>query len=1003
MKKKVYVLRTLITFVMVAFLVFANFTPAYAWKVKTHVYSANLIIDEINKNNGYVEIKPFGKFQVAPEYRDLIRVYPDFYRAGAIGPDLFSDIIIGQTIIHTGNDMYTSGELIEVFWDAAKNLPEYSPSDVQRMIDVSISSTIPIDKYNPKNPNDPANQYLRVDNKMQAKAFMLGYMAHAAGDYFGHSYVNHWAGGTWPNVADGLTQAEKDIIRKHSVIEAYVDSMIPQEYKSDSKNAIKIPQRFIFDNMLVTGNVNISNMANDDRRAEKFGSNGDLAPHLDLFFTIRDALRKRINKINKNASGNILDKIVYGVSLQFAQKAYCEAWIEDIDKGLGAWVAANERAARQMIAENGNMDKYFDELKKWADKHALSMLGAPDVAVDITRAIGSISDFIDELLPEVVVEAIEKAKKNLINFMIKESTGIDIEEYKKLLNPPLSDLTSDKIFPSGSFHKLNQEMGNFNTSTDSSNQTFIPFANTLTLMKLTLIGEAGIQELRNRAGSSSTNKLPWYTDTITEFIYNLDYGYNWEEETFSTSTFLLSRNNEDFNKVTRVIFNTKGFLQKPGFSDMKKGPISVVTNLSYAPGEVPKIKVKYNNAPDQVNALIGLFPSENFSSNSATSWKDIARNTSGEYEVSAPLKGGKYHFRIYDNENNLLATSEIIEVIEVSGELRSYFEEIPAEPFEPRESLAVNFINNLKKKGFIALYKDNETNPQKIIGSKYTLSEKSSLHQILTSTPAEPGSYRYRAYDENMVLIAQSSLIIVAGSPDNDIIAKPDNPDKPNSPVSLDIKTINVYDILDYEGQNGEVFYITVTGKIDGGTVWGSGIYTNDSDVETAAVHAGIVKVGETKTIKITILPGQSSYEGTIRNGVRTKEYEDWYGSFRFTDVPLPLTPQNPTGDLNIYEADDIDLSEYRGLDGTELNVIVTGSLDGSVWGSGIYTDDSDISTAAVHAGLVKVGETKTVKITILPGQNSYVGTIKNGVESSDYGEWEGSYKFSNDAQPTTP
>jgi len=44
--------------------------------------------------------------------------------------------------------------------------------------------------------------------------------------------------------------------------------------------------------------------------------------------------------------------------------------------------------------------------------------------------------------------------------------------------------------------------------------------------------------------------------------------------------------------------------------------------------------------------------------------------------------------------------------------------------------------------------------------------------------------------------------------------------------------------------------------RYDGGNAWGTGIYSDDSDLGVAAVHAGILKVGETKTVKITILPG---------------------------------------------------------------------------------------------------------------------------------------------------
>lgn len=105
-----------------------------------------------------------------------------------------------------------------------------------------------------------------------------------------------------------------------------------------------------------------------------------------------------------------------------------------------------------------------------------------------------------------------------------------------------------------------------------------------------------------------------------------------------------------------------------------------------------------------------------------------------------------------------------------------------------------------------------------------------------------------------------------------------------------------------------------------------------------------------------------------------------------------------------IIDAVYLNLEEYRGMGETILNVTVTGTTEGSAWGTGIYSDDSDIGVAAVHAGILKVGETKTVRITILPGQSSYEGTVQNGIESYDYVEWEGSFKFNDAAQaPSTP
>jgi trimeric autotransporter adhesin len=71
--------------------------------------------------------------------------------------------------------------------------------------------------------------------------------------------------------------------------------------------------------------------------------------------------------------------------------------------------------------------------------------------------------------------------------------------------------------------------------------------------------------------------------------------------------------------------------------------------------------------------------------------------------------------------------------------------------------------------------------------------------------------------------------------------------------------------------------------------------------------------------------------------------------------------------------------------------------LTKSVWGSDVYTDDSRICTAAVHAGkITKVaGGVVTIEIFAgLTGANSYLGLLRNEVSSFSYGTWSGSYIF---------
>jgi hypothetical protein len=76
------------------------------------------------------------------------------------------------------------------------------------------------------------------------------------------------------------------------------------------------------------------------------------------------------------------------------------------------------------------------------------------------------------------------------------------------------------------------------------------------------------------------------------------------------------------------------------------------------------------------------------------------------------------------------------------------------------------------------------------------------------------------------------------------------------------------------------------------------------------------------------------------------------------------------------------------------VGVQVTGQVGGSVWGSGPYTSDSSLAAAAVHAGVLKVGETAVIKIRVKADPGGYTGSTQNGVTSSNYGPWQGCYEI---------
>lgn len=67
----------------------------------------------------------------------------------------------------------------------------------------------------------------------------------------------------------------------------------------------------------------------------------------------------------------------------------------------------------------------------------------------------------------------------------------------------------------------------------------------------------------------------------------------------------------------------------------------------------------------------------------------------------------------------------------------------------------------------------------------------------------------------------------------------------------------------------------------------------------------------------------------------------------------------------------------------------------GIVWGTEVYTSDSSICSAAVHAGVITQADGGLVLVTMLPGQDSYVGSTANGITTIDYAAWDESFTVS--------
>lgn len=83
---------------------------------------------------------------------------------------------------------------------------------------------------------------------------------------------------------------------------------------------------------------------------------------------------------------------------------------------------------------------------------------------------------------------------------------------------------------------------------------------------------------------------------------------------------------------------------------------------------------------------------------------------------------------------------------------------------------------------------------------------------------------------------------------------------------------------------------ITITGSETGGLVWGSGPYTDDSDMSVAAVHSGLVVPGQTKTLVPVNAAYHSSYPGSTANGITTRDWLSGWCGYDLILLPSPTT-----------------------------------------------------------------------------------------------------------------
>ena len=341
-----------ISILLTAIMCFSVFpVEAFAWGKMTHVYTANVIDgacidteeDTVPLNYPYdAEEEDAFNFTIPDEFIQAIAEYPEAFRAGSLGPDMYPDIVTGQMYIHPEDENIDSGEWVTLLCNAVNKMGR------------------------------------DTEGRKKALAFTLGCMLHYCGDLFGHDFVNTFSGGTFPSVAStemmDLKSERLNNVLSHLSVEKYMDSLLYPSYDTGRYGDVDAPDEFVSNAMIFNGTpaaglaplydrypaftVDTDDIDSDlikDILGDFFDENSNnVPPHYTAMLALREYVTSTADEYRENME-----------PVSAAITRYNDEWAADIDRGIIAFTQTCDNIARRMVTKEKNPDI---EAKKQEDR-----------------------------------------------------------------------------------------------------------------------------------------------------------------------------------------------------------------------------------------------------------------------------------------------------------------------------------------------------------------------------------------------------------------------------------------------------------------------------------------------------------------------------------------------------------------------------------------------------------------------------------------------------------
>jgi hypothetical protein len=237
-----------------------------------------------------------------------------------------------------------------------------------------------------------------------------------------------------------------------------------------------------------------------------------------------------------------------------------------------------------------------------------------------------------------------------------------------------------------------------------------------------------------------------------------------------------------------------------------------------------------------------------------------------------------------------------------------------------------------------------------------------------------PGEAAYTGSARNRVTSSSyptwtGSFVVVAATPDN-----------PGVGTGGTAWSANAAQFRNFVGAQ---FEYDCPAKGAPGGVWGTNVYTDDSSVCTAAVHGGLITLAKGGKVKIEMRDGQPSYRGSTRNGIKSRPYPAWGGSFIVVDAPDgPETPEGTaTGNVTVngqpFVSGPIRYGSTVDVTGGTLSLTAAGVGNLLTFGDG-----SDPARFKLNKIVDKVGKTRRLTAELALSGGDF-GTCVSGARAS--------------------